>query len=67
MRIPSLELWGPDDRVPTGMPVDPLPTRSNFPSGLSFPVCFPFSEHIIGQDHILTEVQEEDLQEVYSI
>ena len=40
MKIPSLELWGLDDRVPTGMPVDPLPTGNNFSSGLSSPVVF---------------------------
>ena len=33
---------GLDDQVPMGMPVDPLPTGSNFPSGLSFPIVFSF-------------------------
>ena len=40
MKIPSLELRGPDDRVAMGMPVDPLLTGSNFSSGLSSPVVF---------------------------
>ena len=37
MEITNLELRDPDDWVPTGTPVNPSPTGSDFSSGLSFP------------------------------
>ena len=40
MEITNLELRDPDDQVLTGMPVNPLPIGSNFPSGLSSPIVF---------------------------
>ena len=59
------------------MPVDPSPTGSDFSLGLNFPHSIlvflvlkqadPYGHYIPRRDHILTEVQEEDLQEIYSI
>ena len=45
MRILNLELRGLDDWVLTGMLVNLLPTGSDFPPGLSFPVVSYFILH----------------------